>query len=240
MDPWWFPRWFPRTAVVMLTLVFLIPHYEDLVGHKHCTLNELLSIITESFLPRLYEKYIDLNVHYTSGYKKYQRDIPKYLYNRPQRLVVPILETSQKVTADTMDSVVKLDGNCFQVAGDEMNSYERKHYIVDFGGDDKFCSCTCPMYRRQCSISKHFFAVIKCGKASFNMFSSLYLKHPLNTLDEDLFNNHIDHDDNDDYVNSTEILEIQTSNSSNIIDLPSRRSPFKTSKMNLLAKLKCK
>ena len=58
--------------------------YEDLVGHKHCTLSELLSIIIDSFLPRLDEKYIEVNVHYTSGYKKYQRNIPKYRYNRPQ------------------------------------------------------------------------------------------------------------------------------------------------------------
>ena len=46
--------------------------YDELVGWKNCTLSELLTIVIESFLPKLYEKYIELNVEFISGYRKYQ------------------------------------------------------------------------------------------------------------------------------------------------------------------------
>ena len=64
----------------------------QLVGWKNCTLSELSTIVIESFLPKLYEKYVELNVKFTSGYKKYQESIPESLHNRPRFIVQNIDE----------------------------------------------------------------------------------------------------------------------------------------------------
>ena len=45
--------------------------YDELVGYKNCTLSELLHVLIENFIPKDYEKYIELNVKYTSGFRKY-------------------------------------------------------------------------------------------------------------------------------------------------------------------------
>ena len=36
---------------------------------KNCTLTDLLNVIIDWFIPKLYEKCIELNVRYTSSYK---------------------------------------------------------------------------------------------------------------------------------------------------------------------------
>ena len=52
--------------------------YDELVRYKNCTLSELLQLFIENFIPRHYEKYIELNVKYTSGFRKQQKEIPQY------------------------------------------------------------------------------------------------------------------------------------------------------------------
>ena len=64
----------------------------QLVGWKNSTLSELSTIVIESFLPKLYEKYVEFNVKFTSGYKKYQESIPESLHNRPRFIVQNIDE----------------------------------------------------------------------------------------------------------------------------------------------------
>ena len=39
--------------------------YDELIGYKNCTLSELLQVIIEKFIPKLYRKYVELNVLYT-------------------------------------------------------------------------------------------------------------------------------------------------------------------------------
>ena len=43
--------------------------YNELVEYKNCTLSDLLNVVIDRFIPKLYEKYIELNVRYTSSYK---------------------------------------------------------------------------------------------------------------------------------------------------------------------------
>ena len=50
--------------------------YDEFVGWKSCTLSELLTIVIESFLSKLYEKHVELNVKFTSVYHKYQESVP--------------------------------------------------------------------------------------------------------------------------------------------------------------------
>ena len=51
--------------------------YDELVGQKNCT----ITIVIESFLPKFYGKYVELNVKFTSAYQKYQKSIPESLHS---------------------------------------------------------------------------------------------------------------------------------------------------------------
>ena len=55
--------------------------YDELVGYKKWTLSELVQVL---LIPKHYEKYIELNVKYTSDFRKYQQEIRQYLQNRPK------------------------------------------------------------------------------------------------------------------------------------------------------------
>ena len=50
--------------------------YEDLNGCINLPISELLTIIIEELLPRRCERYIEMNVQFSSGFKKYQLEIP--------------------------------------------------------------------------------------------------------------------------------------------------------------------
>ena len=78
--------------------------YDELVGWKHCTLSELLTLIIESFLAKLYEKYVELSIKFTSGYKKYQESIQESLHNRPRFIVQNMLENMCKVASSMISS----------------------------------------------------------------------------------------------------------------------------------------
>ena len=133
-------------------------NYDELVGWKNCTLSELLTIVIESFLPKLYEKYVELNVKLTSGYKKYQESIPGSLHNRPRFIVQNMLEKMCKVTSSMISSVkVLTEGRIFEVQSRSITSDLKAKYIVDFGNINEICSCTCRGFRRDCPPCKHFF-----------------------------------------------------------------------------------
>ena len=52
--------------------------YEELDGYKNCTLSELLTLIIEEFIPKLYRNYVTMNVRFTSKHKKYLENIPSF------------------------------------------------------------------------------------------------------------------------------------------------------------------
>ena len=52
--------------------------YDELDRYKNCNLSELIQVLIESFIPKLYERYMELNVKYTSGFQKCQLEMPKY------------------------------------------------------------------------------------------------------------------------------------------------------------------
>ena len=43
--------------------------YDELVEYKNCTLSDLLNVVIDKFIPKLYENYIELNVRYTCSLK---------------------------------------------------------------------------------------------------------------------------------------------------------------------------
>ena len=158
--------------------------HDDLVGFKNCTLSELISVLIETFLPKLYERYVEQNVRFTSGFKKYHTSIPYFLKDKPKVLVTDLLQKMDKVTTEMIDSVKVWTDNTFTVHSSDISS--DKSFIVDFGNEDTFCSCTCPDYRRNRMICKHFFAVIKSGIRTYEDLTPLFRNSPFICLDEDL------------------------------------------------------
>ena len=108
--------------------------YDELVSWKNCTLSELLTIIIESLLPKLYEKYVELNAKFSSCYKKYQESIPESLHNHPLFIVHNVLEKMWKVTISMLSSVkVLTEGHIFEVQSESVAFDLKAKYIVDFG-----------------------------------------------------------------------------------------------------------
>ena len=158
--------------------------HDDLIGFKNCTLSELISVLIETFLPKIFERYVEQNVRYTSGFKKYNVSIPSFLKNKPKVLVIDLLGKMDKVTSDMIDSVKSWTDNAFTVKSSDFTS--NKSFIVDFGSDETFCSCSCPDYRRNRMLCKHFFAVIKSGMRTYEDITPLFRNSPFVCLDEDI------------------------------------------------------
>ncbi|KAK1901752.1 Ribosome-binding protein 1, partial [Dissostichus eleginoides] len=63
-----------------------------LEGYKNCSLSELLTVVVSDFLSKAYQKYIELNVMFSDGYRKYNTNLPQYLQNRPRAIAQHILD----------------------------------------------------------------------------------------------------------------------------------------------------
>ena len=79
--------------------------YEDLDRCFHSSISELLTIIVEKPLSRRDERYVEMNVFYSSGFKKYQSEIHSYLWNRPKIIVEDILKKIGMVSPEMIASV---------------------------------------------------------------------------------------------------------------------------------------
>ena len=161
--------------------------YDELANYKHCSLSEMLTVVIERFLPKHYRNYVELNVRYSEGFKKYHSNIPKSFVNRPKKLVVIMLENMSKVTDRMASSVRKLEPRKFKVKTSETWTDICKEYEVFLGNEVEFCYCTCFDYRRHRVLCKHFFAVFRSKLACFNEVTPLFLNHPWTVLDPDIF-----------------------------------------------------
>ena len=98
--------------------------YEELERATRSLLSGLLSIIIEKVIPKLYVKYVELNLRCTSGYKGYQEGIPSYLHNRPKSLVKHLLLLNNFVTTLMIYKVKPANGE--GVCNSEMDLDERE------------------------------------------------------------------------------------------------------------------
>ena len=164
--------------------------HDVLEGFKNCTLSELLEIIFTKFLPKLYRKYVSLNVKYSSEYKRYTDVVPNFLQNRPGELVKFLLERSQRVSTRMIESAKETVNGVFRVLSDDPGiGNEEKEYTVVFGDQETFCSCTCRDFRRTRLLCKHFFAAIESNKKQFHDISQPFRDHNFTNLDDGLFGN---------------------------------------------------
>ena len=120
--------------------------YDDLSGYKNCSLSELLSVVIESFIPKHYQKYVELNIRYGDGYKKYAPGIPEFLRNRPKQIVEILQDKMYSVTDDL--SVTKPENATFTTTSVEEGTRLLRNYTTFLGTNKKFCSCTCNNFKR--------------------------------------------------------------------------------------------
>ena len=109
---------------------------------------------------------------------EYCNSIPVFLQDQPKVIVTDLLNKMQKVTTPMMDSIRNISSNQFFVKSSTVGTSEEKDFVVDFGNEDKFCSCTCPDFRRNRMICKHFFAVIERGLRAYEDITPLFRNHP--------------------------------------------------------------
>ena len=131
-----------------------------------------------------------MNVFYPSGFKKYQTEIPSYLWNRPKIIVDDILKKMEMVSPEMIASIKPVPNVpevTYFIEGNSIHGTEKKVYHVSFGTDESYVSCSCPWFRRNRSLCKNFFAVIENGHRSFEDLTPLYRNQPLHIIDEYLF-----------------------------------------------------
>ena len=168
--------------------------HDELVGFKNSSLSELLEIIISKFLPKLYRKYVSLNVKLSFGYKTYAENIPSYLQHKPRSLVTFVLERAQRVYTLMIDSVREQTDGSFEVCSDDPAINDTKlKYNVSCGDNETSFSCSCRDFRRTKLLCKHFFAIIESGRKQFSELTKQFLNHPFTNLDRGLFeDNEID------------------------------------------------
>ena len=135
--------------------------YDELVEYKNCTLSDLLNVVIDRFIPKLYEKHIELNARYTSSYKGYNQNIPSYMHDRPKWIVDDMIEKLAEIQEDVKYAqIIKIQNNIqknsdITSAGskdtcqvDTCQTYDvqslsawtskKETYRADFGSNDRF------------------------------------------------------------------------------------------------------
>ena len=83
-----------------------------------------------------------MNVQFSIGFKKYQNEIPSYLWNRPRIIVEDILNKMKQVSPAIIESVQPIPTvpeTTFLVRGDSTHDTEMKAYLIDFGTKKNSC-----------------------------------------------------------------------------------------------------
>ena len=105
-------------------------------------------------MPKHYKKYIEFNVRYGDGYKRYASGIPYFLKHRSKKIVEILLEKMYRVVPKA--EINRLDQDTFKVNHNEESTGIRKECGVLLGNESKFCSCSCHDFCRYRTLCKHF------------------------------------------------------------------------------------
>ena len=158
--------------------------YDELDDYKNCSLSELLSVFIDSFIPKHYNKYVELNVRYDDGCKKYSPGIPYFLWNGPKQIFDILLDKMQRVTDDI--SITKIDNLIFQrpaLKKGQGLARITEHFSVQ---KINFCACNCCNFKQCRMLCKHFFAVFQSELAKFDDLTKHFKDHPYMVLDTQL------------------------------------------------------
>ena len=195
--------------------------YGELGLYKNCSLTELLSVLIDSFIPKHYNKHVELNVRFGDGCK-YSPGIPYFLRKRPKQIVDILLDKMQRVADDIF--VTKTDNFTYSVTSFEEGTRVHKNYRTFLGTKNRFCTSNCYNFKQYRMLCKHFFALFQSGLAKFNDLRELFKDHPYMVLDTQLLlrkhsilsekrNTHVEFS-NDDNTGSKKIDDLDKGESS--------------------------
>ncbi|CAM4649087.1 unnamed protein product [Leuciscus chuanchicus] len=152
-----------------------------LKGHRNCSLSETLIVIMRDFLPKSYQKYIELNIKCSSGSRKYSGNVPCFLRDRPRIMAQHIMKRHQESLLFNARDITSPGENVFRV----QSQTSQEEHLVNFGKGDEMPSCTCMDWRRHLLPCQHFCAVFTLVPGwSWENLSAAYSKNPLFTYDE--------------------------------------------------------
>ena len=100
--------------------------YDELKGLKQSLFSEVLVFLVNFFIPKHYKKYVEFNVRYGDGCKRYASGIRYFLKNRPKKIVEILLEKMCRVLPKA--EINRLDQHTFKVNHKEECSSIRKEY----------------------------------------------------------------------------------------------------------------
>ncbi|XP_062577915.1 uncharacterized protein LOC134239785 [Saccostrea cucullata] len=146
------------------------------------TLSTLMGVVIQDFLPDLFQNYVMLNYRASSNFKAYDASIPKYLHNRPRKVVEHCMQryhSSDQIGSGDIKIADDISGRIYHVKSRESS----QTYQVTMGSGKKFPHCTCEDFRRNFLLCKHFFAIFKSTNQSWSDLSPLYAESPFVNLD---------------------------------------------------------
>ncbi|KAJ4931277.1 hypothetical protein JOQ06_025574 [Pogonophryne albipinna] len=114
--------------------------YSHLEGYKNCSLSEMLTVLVTDFLPRTYRKYIELNVNYSSVYRRYNENMPKFLKDRPRSVADHVMSRLTEAQFYEANDVVAKGNGMFHV---KSQSHPCTQHNINFGESIIMPSCTC-------------------------------------------------------------------------------------------------
>ncbi|XP_062287897.1 uncharacterized protein si:dkey-31c13.1 isoform X1 [Scomber scombrus] len=155
--------------------------YSYLKGYKNCSLSETIMVIVQDFLPRSYQRYIELNVKCSSDYQVYSQNVPPYLKDKPRIVAEHIMTRHQESLMFTEGQVTSAGEASFKV---NCQTTSQK-YSVSFGSESRMPSCTCKDWQKNLLPCKHFCVVFNLVPGwSWDSLCLAYRENPLFMLDE--------------------------------------------------------
>lgn len=149
--------------------------------HRDKTLSGMLTVLIEDFLPDKHARYIEKNACRHSLYKKYNNDVPRYLWNRPKQVVTHCRASITKAEDIPREDVTMASERKFFIK----SQTEKGHYELTFGDNPEPPVYQCLSWQRSRLPCKHFFAVFRYyPNWQWDQLSPSYINGPRLTLDE--------------------------------------------------------
>ena len=127
--------------------------------------------------------YVDLNISYFSGRRRYGSEIPQYLHDRPRSFIDHCMERIQKAensSQQVIQSTSAPGAFTVKVANNQKVTHE-----VFMGNEATLPRCTCKDFQKTKWPCKHFFGVFKYfPEWNFDSLPVEYTTNPFITLDE--------------------------------------------------------
>ncbi|XP_035685999.1 uncharacterized protein LOC118422494 [Branchiostoma floridae] len=157
--------------------------YSHLEGRTRISLSEMITVVVTDFLPTSYRRYIQLNVMYSSCYRRYNSKLPRFLHDRPRGVVTHIMSRMEEAAVCfNPDDIGQVGNGVFHV---KSTTDPSKSHIVNFGTSaSNMPFCTCKDWSRNKLPCKHFCAVFTLLKEwGWEKLASAYKDNPILSLD---------------------------------------------------------